>query len=452
MLTMKTKLIAMIAWLASLSAVAQSTVLEQYIREGLKSNLQLQQERLSYERSVENLSLAKALFLPYASVNASYQLANGGRKIVLPVGDLVNPVYATLNQLTGTNKFPQISNETVNFLATNFHDTKVRVIQPLNTEIYFNYKAQKELVSVQQAQKNAYENQLKFEIASAYYQHLQTRDGVRILESTQRTLKELFTVNQSLVANAKATRDVVLSTEYELDKIAQQLAEARRNFDVSKAYFNFLLNRELSSNIEVDSLITLPAANPEDVSSLTKTALAQRQELLQAHYGLQANQHLISMARGNALLPKFSVVGDVGYQGTNYTFGSDQQYWLMQFGLTWDLFKGGERRTRVQQARIDYQIMENKMEQLRRQIEWQVIQAHGDVEAGREALRASQAGVNSAERSFQIISAKYREGAALLIEFLDAQNKVTTSRLTHSINQFELLRRTAALQRTINNL
>src|SRR5260221_1594002 len=189
------------------------------IQQGLKNNLQLQQEQLNYERSMENLTQAKALFLPHISANSSYQFADGGRKITIPVGDLMNPVYSTLNQLTGTNNFPQIGNSTTNFLASNFHDSKVRVIQPLfNPEIYFNYKAQKELITVQQAQKKAYENNLKYEIASAYYQYLQSGEALIILKYTRTLLHELLKINQKLVANAKATRDVVLNTEYEINK------------------------------------------------------------------------------------------------------------------------------------------------------------------------------------------------------------------------------------------
>jgi outer membrane protein TolC len=59
--------------------------------------------------------------------------------------------------------------------------------------------------------------------------------------------------------------------------------------------------------------------------------------------------------------------------------------------------------------------------------------------------------VRSAEKSFQIIRAKYSEGQAILLEYLDAQNKFTTAQLTNSINQYELLRKEAALQKTINN-
>ncbi len=440
------------------NASAQSPVLENYIQQGLKNNLQLQQEQLNYERSMESLAQAKALFLPYVGINASYQFADGGRKISIPVGDLVNPVYANLNQInsklnTGAPSYPFISNQTTNFLANNFHDSKVRVIQPLfNPEIYFNYKAQKELITVQQAQKKAYENQLKFEITSAYYQYLQSGEALAILRNTLSLLHELLKINQSLVANAKATKDVVLNTEYELNKTEQQIAENEKNYQVASAYFNFLLNREMNAAIERDSSLSFSTNKSEEISSLTNTALQQRQELQQIQNGLRANEQIIGLSKGNAFLPKINVVGDIGYQGFYYTFGSDQQYWLVQFGLTWDIFKGGEKKSRTQQARIDYQVMENKMEQLKKQIELQVIQAHYELQSARQAFAASQSGVKSAEKSFQIIRAKYKEGQAILLEYLDAQNKFTSSQLTNSINQYELLRKSAALQKTISNL
>jgi outer membrane protein TolC len=327
------------------------------------------------------------------------------------------------------------------------------VIQPIfNPEIYFNYKAQKELVTVQQAQKKAYENQLKYEITSAYFQFLQSDEALHILKNTHSLLLELLKINQSLVANAKATKDVVLNTEYEINKTEQQIAENEKNNQVSQAYFNFLLNREIDSSIEIDSTLKIAINEEQEISSLTNKALEQRQELQQLQNGIRANQQLISLNNGNAYLPKINVVGDAGYQGYYYKFNNDQRYWLVQFGLTWDIFKGGEKRAKTQQARIDYQVTENKMEQLKKQIELQVIQSHYELEAAKRAFKASQSGVRSAEKSFQIIRAKYLEGQAILLEYLDAQNKYTTSQLTNSINQYELLRKSAALQKTINNL
>src|SRR5690554_46931 len=90
--------------------------LKAYIDTGLQSNLLLQQRHVSFEKAVTALKSAKSLYLPSVNLEAGYQTAAGGRNIPLPIGDLLNPVYATLNQLTQSNQFPTIENETINFL------------------------------------------------------------------------------------------------------------------------------------------------------------------------------------------------------------------------------------------------------------------------------------------------------------------------------------------------
>ena len=431
-------------------AQGQSGVLENYISEGLKNNLQLQLEALNVEKSFSGLSQSRSLFLPQVSANSSYTLANGGRTITIPVGDLVNPVYSTLNQLTGTNNFPQIENSTTQFLPNNFHDTKLRVIQPLfNSDIYYGYKAQKELITVQQAKKNAYENELRYSITSSYFQFLQSEEAIQVLESTKKFLGELVQLNGKLVANNKVTRDVLLSSEYELSKIEQQLAEAEKNNQTAKAYFNFLLNRDWSEQILIDSVLVAGLSPDTRIEEQTHQAWANRQEIKQLEGAARANDVLIGMANGNKYLPKLSAVADLGYQGFQYKFNSEQQYALVQFNLTWDLFHGGEKKSKARQSQLDQQLLENRLNQTKKQIELEVIQANEELKAAEKSFLASQAGVRSAERAFLIVNSKYKEGQALLIELLDAQNKLMMANLSLSVARYEVLRREAGLMKAV---
>ena len=448
-MSIKIRTIVILSALAIGFTSAQTGILENYISEGLKSNLQLQREQLAVEKSLLNLTQSRALFLPQVGLNASYTLANGGRKITIPVGDLMNPVYSTLNQLTGTNNFPQIENSTTNFLPNNFQETKVRFIQPLfNSDIYYGYKAQKELITVQQAQKNAYENELRYSISSAYFQYLQSGEAIQILNNTRKFLQELVQLNEKLVANNKVTRDVLLASEYELNKVEQQIAEVEKNNQSAQAYFNFLLNRDWSAEILKDSTI-IAALAANGIDTLTQQAWANRQEIRQLEGASRANSQLVNMANANMLLPKLSAVADLGYQGYYYKFNNDQRYALAQFNLTWDLFRGNERKSKLRQAQLDQQIIDNHLDQTRKQIELEVINASNDLRATERAFVASQSGVSSASRVLQIINAKYKEGQALLIELLDAQNKLTLAQLTLSINRYELLRKEAALQKAV---
>jgi outer membrane protein TolC len=448
---MNTKILLLPVFLFFTSAMsrAQSGILENYIQESLKSNLQLKQEQLNIEKTLTGLEQSRSLFFPQLSFNASYTLASGGRTITIPVGDLMNPVYSTLNQLTGTNNFPQIENSTTQFLPNNFHDTKLRLIQPLfNSDIYFGYKAQKELITVQQAQKNAFENQLRFSVTSAYLQYLQSEEAISILNNTKAFLIELVSFNEKLYKNNKVTRDVLLSSQYELSKMDQQLSEAEKNNQTAKSYFNFLLNRQWESEIIKDSLLVFGGSS-ENIQSLAQQAWENRDEIRQLEGAARANDLLSNMANGNKFLPQLSAVADIGYQGFAYTFNSEQRYSLIQFNLAWDIFKGGAKKSKLRQTQLDQQVLENKLEQTRKQIELEVIQAYHELKSAEKSFTASQDGVASAEHAFQIINAKYREGQALLIELMDSKNTLILSQLSLSVNRFELLRKEAALQKAI---
>ncbi|RCR65686.1 TolC family protein [Larkinella punicea] len=431
------------------SADAPSAILNAYIQEGLQSNLALKQESLEISRVTESITQAKALFYPRLTFNPTYSLAAGGRRLQFPVGDLLNPVYATLNQLAGSDRFPtNIPNVNELLAPNNFHDTKLSVQYAVfNTDIQYNYLIQKDLLSAQEARKRVVENELRYTIATAYYQYLQTLDAFRIYDNNRAVLHELGRLNEKLVANNVATKDVVTSTRYEISKIDQQLAVADKNRQSAKAYFNFLLNRDLTADIQVDSLLTrtLPPAPPA-LGELQQTALQSRQELKQLGGSLRASQNAIKMNEASLKLPNVYVGGNAGFQGFGYTF-SNQAYVVGQVGLSWDLFKGYEKRSKVQQAKIQTELVQTKLTEVEKQIQLQVLQAYYELDAANESLNATQTGLANAEQTFRLVDSKYRNGQALLVEYLRFQNDRLTAQIQQVLTRYDVLLKRAALDR-----
>ncbi len=77
--------------------------------------------------------------MPSVNLTASYTLAAGGRVIEFPIGDLLNGAYATLNQLTASQRFPQLENQKILLAPNNFYDVKVRTTYPIfNKDIQHN--------------------------------------------------------------------------------------------------------------------------------------------------------------------------------------------------------------------------------------------------------------------------------------------------------------------------
>ncbi|MCC6462269.1 MAG: TolC family protein, partial [Saprospiraceae bacterium] len=143
-------------FVASVLPAQSSAVLDEYIRTGLSGNLALQQQNLDLQQQLEAVRQARSLFFPTVQFNATYTRAAGGRKIDFPVGDLLNPVYSTLNQITQTNQFPMLENQQIQFLPDNFQETYFKVAYPLfNSDLRYNRQIRQQLVQSKTAEKAA---------------------------------------------------------------------------------------------------------------------------------------------------------------------------------------------------------------------------------------------------------------------------------------------------------
>src|SRR4051812_44002318 len=96
--------------LATGAAAGAQGILDNYINDGLRNNITLKQRNISLEKAMVSLKIANSYFAPSIGIQGNYTSGMGGRSIAIPVGDLLNPVYTTLNQLTASDKFPNIQN------------------------------------------------------------------------------------------------------------------------------------------------------------------------------------------------------------------------------------------------------------------------------------------------------------------------------------------------------
>ncbi len=426
---------------------AQSKIMDRYLEEGLKNNLALNQKNLSWKKSRMALKEAKGLFMPQVSFEASYTMAGGGRKLNFPIGDLINPVYSTLNQLTGSDRFPTLANVNEQFLPNDFHETKLRFIQPLfNPNIYFNRQIKREMVAVQRNTEAAYRKELIKEIKVAYYQYLQTQEVLHIYEESRALLKEILRVNQKLVKRHKITKDAVYGAEYQISQLDAQVAQTQQKAQAAGAYFNFLLNRDLAENIEIDAALTTKIASPtlEQMAGLE----GKREELLQIQNGINANNQFIKLNKFNAY-PKVNLVLDAGFQGFGYQFNEDQRFWLMQVSLKWDLFKGFQNKAKIQQSQIERDILQTRLKETQKQFQLQQRVARYAVLSAYQTITTNQKAQRQINEQLKISRKRHAQGQIPYYELLQTQTNYTNNKIQLAIAQYNFLIKRAELERAV---
>jgi outer membrane protein TolC len=433
---------------------AVNRTLQGYIETGLTQNVALRREGLAVATAAQQVRQARGLYQPQVQLNASYTLANGGRTIDFPVGDLLNPAYRTLNALSGADRFPQLANQSIQLLPNNFHETKVRIIQPLfNTDIYYNYKAQRELLSVQQARQAAYRNTLRHQVEVAYYQYLQAGAAVAVYQATAHTLAELLRVSQARLAAGLTTHDAVYNTKAQLAGNQRDLVSAANRRQLARTNFNYLLARNLDDSITVEEPTgsTLAATvAPTNLGALRAAAVQQRPELEQLTHAEAASAVGVRQRQAARRYPQLSWVTDLGYQGFGYRFEQRQQrFQLMQFALTWDVFRGGIKRGEEQLARLALDDVQAQRADLLQQLQLQVTQAYDNLAAAREAAAAAVAAQLNAEKSYALVRRRYVEGQAIGLELLDAATRQTTAQLARTSAGYDVFIREAELRQAL---
>jgi outer membrane protein TolC len=438
--------------LVSSTAARAGHVLDKYVETGLSANLALEQRQFSLKQSLQALKEARGMFFPSVSIEARYSRAGGGRMIDVPIGDMVNPIHRTLNQLLMTHGYPgvypaDIPNESIPFLREREHDTKLRIIQPLfQPAIYFNLKIKKKLSAAEQAKVTAFKRQLTEDIKKAYFNYLKTLEIDKLLKNTRELLEENLRVSQSLFENHKATEEVVYRSRAELSRLEREQAEAEKNCKLAASYFNFLLNRPLETGIEIQPLKEKPAFKTYAAAKLIARALEKREEFLQVRKAIEAAHHAASLHAASKL-PTLSAVLDYGFQGENYRFTGEDDYWMGSLAMSWNLSRGGQDAAKEKQARLRQKQLEIQRQELENQIRLQVTEAFYSLEVAKKTVASTQDTLESREQAFFIISKKYRQGMVPQIEYIEARNAATNAGINNIIAIYDYYIQEARLER-----
>ena len=448
------------------SAEAQSmSPVEAYVDEGLRNNLALRQRSLDLEKSLQVMQEARGMFFPEVSMQARYSRAGGGREIVFPVGDLLNPVYSTLNDILAAQGqpggFPTIQNEEISFLREREQETFVRLLQPVyRPAILHNYRLQQHLLSSREAEVKSFEAVLTRDIKVAYYNYLKSERAVGILDAAGDLVQENLRVNERLFSYQTVTKDVVYRAETEVLAVSQQQREVEKDRDLARSYFNFLLNRPLDESvdrIDESQLITSNGASAELIAAsldnreasrqeaLEEWALGNRYELQQLDAAIKASESAIDISR-SAFLPGVSFAFDLGIQGETYGVTNDNSFYMASLVLEWKLFSAGQEKSRLQQARIDSQRLKTQYDELQLQIQLQVQEAYDNLAVALESLKTAEERLKSSQEGYRIVARQYDAGTSNQVTFLDARTTLTEAELNLNITRYDVLIRQAELE------
>ena len=437
MITLLRKPIKTLIIITFLPLSGHSQALEKYVDEGLKNNLVLQQKNISAESAMYSLKEARSMFLPSVSLLGDYQSGEGGRSIAFPVGDLLNPVYTTLNQMTGSNSFPHLDNVDINFLPNNYYDVKLRASMPLlNTDVIYNKKIQSSQAEMKQAEVEAYRAELTKEIKTAYFNYISSINAIVIYEKATELAREGKRITDRLAANGKAVPAYVIRSESELQQMEAKRKSAIQQSENAKMYFNFLLNADLNRSIDTtgssNTDLSLIQSEISEEASVTRRSELKVLSDAEAAYD---NARKLSSAY---YIPKIAAYADYGSQASDWLYNSETRYYFAGVHFELPLFSGGQntfKRKRAENALKNQQLF---TESTTKQLTLAARAAKNNLISALEVYQSSLKTEESARSYDRLIQKGYAEGINSFIESIDARNQLTIASIQRVISENNL--------------
>lgn len=429
------------------------TIIENYVTLAIERNTALRMRALDVDGARAGLAQVRGALQPQVELVARYTVATGGRTIEFPVGDLLNPVYRTLNDFLAAQgkpaPFPQISNQSINFYRDHEQETKLRVLQPLyRPEITRAVAAGRAAVASREASLAAYRRELRLTVVTAYHRWLQAEAAASILEAAGRLTAEALRVNRLLFENDKVTEDRVLRSQADALEVKQQQFEIARDRNLARAHFNFLLNQPLETALESVSADALQAAEAALIAAVpvATRSPAQREELAALEHGVTAARAAEEAVRAR-LRPTLGLAIETGLQGESYRSGGNANFFQGSLVGELNLWDGARNRSRLALAAIERRRIELQRDDVRAGLALQVQQAADEFRAAAAAGAAAQERETATRRAFALVSAREREGLANQLTFLDARNEFTRAELNRQIIRQRLFIAAAAYER-----
>ena len=424
--------------------MGQKSILDEYIEMGFQQNIVLQQKSISAEKALLSLQSAQSLYQPTLAFQGGYQTGEGGRSISFPVGDMLNPVYATLNQLTKSTAFPQINNVETNFFPRNFYDVKLTSVMPIyNRDISINKEIQSQTLGIQKADIQVYKRELAKNIKIAYLNYLMANKAIGIYQNGLLLAQEGKKINEKLLANGKGLPAYILRSENEIVQLGSQLSEAEKQAESAKMYFNFLLNRELLTEIKTNY------NEQEALDILKKTLVAevdQREELSMLKQAISLQQSVVKMNE-SFYLPKLNGYLNLGSQSSNWDFNQKSTYYLLGMQVDIPIFSGKRNLNKIKQSAMDVDMAKKSLDLTSKQVNLALQIAQKNLTQTWVAFRASQKQIEVANTYQRLIDKGYKEGVNTYIETLDARSQWTNAHLLLNLNQFKILIAAAQVER-----
>jgi outer membrane protein len=305
------------------------------------------------------------------------------------------------------------------------------------------------------------EEELIYNVSSAYLQLLQTREQFNTIDANFKRLEQLEKILTLQYQNDVATKVQLNRVTVSKTNLENNRVNLTAAFDQQKNVLKFFMGMPIGQEItlaEAMPVLNTPLLLQEDAS----TVLADRVDykLLQTQKNL--NQLNVKNIQ-SGYYPSLSAIANYSYnaQRNEFNFFDGNQPWFKMatvgLQLNVPIFDGFQRRNQVRQAQNEELKVDQDISLLGRNTQMGLMNAQTQMQASLSSIQAQERNVTLAQEVYHNTNELYKEGLSPLTEVLEtevslreAQTNLNNERLKYQLAQLTYLQAKGELKTLTN--
>lgn len=395
----------LVCCLPPLPALArQSFDLQQAVATALKNNPGVEAKLLLLEQARMNVGVAQSFFWPRVSLISSYnRVSNFDEQQAYSVDDLSARTWNSGARLS-LSLFAGFSH--LNELQ------KSRIA-----------------VEVEKARHQQARHELACNVQLQFLQLLKLREDRKSADKAVERIKTQLHAAEQFVKVGMAPYANVLQNKTELLRAEQQVIRVKN--DIRNAEVQLAKYLGLKDGQEVDyrgDLASYGTAVPYSELEAIKTALKYRPDLVIAQKTVQMAYKDMNIRLGEYLPRVDATLDSMKYSRdydekrfSDYT----RRYWSAGISFSWEVFSGGQTTFATLAEKKRAESLQKDFEDAVAGARTDVIRALLDINAARELIQTTRAGIVAAQENYDMASKRYMTSVGTITELVDAQLKLS---------------------------
>jgi len=274
------------------------------------------------------------------------------------------------------------------------------------------------------------------EITKLYFLTTTTVEQKKLIEDNITRTQQMENITRLFVENNIGKQVDYDRIHVSLENLYTQLSNTEAAIEQQLNMIKYMLgiplyqNIVLTENSEISLLKEEPEINPDFSSHIDIL-------LLESQIGIsEMNQKIIK----HGYVPTLSFTGQMTTQGlrnefNNYFNSNPENKWYgssyIGLSLSIPVFDGLEKRSKSQQAKLDYQKVNMKLNDKKEQLNADHINALNNYQNNKTNVTRQKANISLAEKVYAETSLKYREGLATMSDLLQDEMSLSNAQSSY---------------------